>query len=100
PTFQQFFLDFSRTKDIVASSAAALVSERVIVGTPFSSQHTQSQKLQKNYNQLILKMFMDFSAIFHDSPTINQAEFDDEPPRAAAEPQGRNILVPKRRNMR
>jgi hypothetical protein len=75
---------FFRTRSFVASSAAALVSERVIVGTPFSSQHTQSQKLQKNYNQLILMMFMDFSWKFHDSPTVNETEFDDESPRGGS----------------
>ncbi|WP_313606204.1 hypothetical protein, partial [Rhizobium sp.] len=87
-------------KDIVASSAAALVSERVIVGTPFSSQHTQSQKLQKNYNQLILNRFMDFSGHFAIHQPLTRRNLTMDLLGAAAEPQGRNILVPKRRNMR
>ncbi|MBO0144297.1 hypothetical protein JZX87_24375, partial [Agrobacterium sp. Ap1] len=72
---------FFRTRSFVASSAAALVSERVIVGTPFSSQHAQSQKLQKKSKQLILNRFTDFPEMFRDSPSVNQAEFDDGSPR-------------------
>ncbi|MGA1832936.1 hypothetical protein, partial [Rhizobium wenxiniae] len=53
PTFQQFFLDFSRTKDIVASSAAALVSERVIVPPPRKRQQAHFEILQKNDKQMI-----------------------------------------------
>ncbi|WP_210334167.1 hypothetical protein, partial [Rhizobium wenxiniae] len=63
-----FFLDFSRTKDIVASSAAALVSERVIVPRPRKRQQADFEILQKNDKQMIsLRNFDIFlnSADFH-----------------------------------
>ncbi|CCF21093.1 protein of unknown function [Pseudorhizobium banfieldiae] len=47
------FKDFSRTKDIVASSAAALVGERFIVPTPKTSQHGFSKTPKNSTNQLI-----------------------------------------------
>ncbi|CCF20819.1 protein of unknown function [Pseudorhizobium banfieldiae] len=46
------FKDFSRTKDIVASSAAALVGERFIVPTPKTSQHGFSKTPKNSTNQL------------------------------------------------
>jgi len=46
------FKDFSRTKDIVASSAAALVGERFIVPTPKTSQHGFSKTPKNSSNQL------------------------------------------------
>jgi hypothetical protein len=46
------FKDFSRTKDIVASSAAALVGERFIVPTPKTSQHGFSKTPENSSNHL------------------------------------------------
>ncbi|WP_205909137.1 hypothetical protein, partial [Neorhizobium lilium] len=49
----QSLLDFFRTKNFVASSAAALVSERRYSPTHFQRQHTFSQNLNKTNKPLI-----------------------------------------------
>jgi hypothetical protein len=46
---------FSRTRSFVASSAAALVSERVIVLPSPIRQHSNFTNLQKNGKALIVK---------------------------------------------
>jgi hypothetical protein len=55
---------FSRTKDIVASSAAALVSERVIELHPRHSQQGGREKIQKNGKLLVLLMYFRFSPVW------------------------------------
>jgi hypothetical protein len=91
---------FFRTKDIVASSAAALVSDRVIVGTPFPSQHALSQKLQENQKILILKDLPHFHRGSRRQNGLTGVNFAERAPDDCETRACRNVLVPKSRNMR
>ncbi|MDM7980801.1 MAG: hypothetical protein QUV71_10730, partial [Rhizobium sp.] len=58
-SLQPISKDFSRAKDFVASSAAALVSERMYRFASPSSQQPSSRNFEKIHKQLKLKRILD-----------------------------------------
>ncbi|WP_210170900.1 hypothetical protein, partial [Rhizobium sp. Root149] len=64
---------FSRTKDFVASSAAALVSDRRYRETNFIRQQTISKSFNENDKSLILRSIFSVWLAFEQAVTISCA---------------------------
>ncbi|WP_210173810.1 hypothetical protein, partial [Rhizobium sp. Root268] len=87
------FLRNFRASSSVASSAAALVGERVIVPHQRNSQHTKFKKIQKLYKLLKIKGNFDDAGSCLDNP-YKQTKSGGE----KAGKSGDNIAWPERRN--